>query len=577
MGEGSRRFRVEEAELWVGEQVFDKTYRLEQLLGRGAYGAVYQSWDPLLRRKVAIKIIVADKEEQRRSALAEAQAMGKLEHAHLVAIHRAGMVLGGDALGMVMTFCARGSLDRCGALDPIRAADYVRQAALGVGVMHEQGLVHRDIKPANLLLDADGVVKVGDLGLVRTEAWLAQQGGRGGTPVYMSPEQTTFIGAVTSRSDVFSLGATLCQLVTGEPPSYPGGGLREVLAAVGKGPFPMPEFDEQQLPPGLRRIMMRATEHAPSRRYATGGELARDLEDWLRDRQAPQPRRVSCSFSLVLALALLLSVGATWAIWRWGNPGGKAWPALPATFEVVDPAVGAEGLPRVIEHAESGVRLCLIPPGGFQMGASDEELFRDDERPRHYVEFTRPFYMARTELTNEEWLALMPELPSRDPSPRLPVSRVTWDEIQQWLAAAGERWSLPSEAQWEYACRADGVGWWNSGDELTAEHAVFDREWEEGVLPVGEREPNRWGLHDMHGNVWERCADDWVREYEAGRVTDPPPTQVEPDRREHTSRGGGLNNTAEDCRSARRLEVRDDQRAGDQGFRPIWTPPLPSE
>jgi formylglycine-generating enzyme required for sulfatase activity len=162
--------------------------------------------------------------------------------------------------------------------------------------------------------------------------------------------------------------------------------------------------------------------------------------------------------------------------------------------------------------------MCWCPPGHFTMGSSEEERFGDDIHQRNdenkvAVELTNGFWLAKTEITQLQWKAVVGNNPSHFKGDSLPVESITWGEVQEFIKCVNtsgtlpEDWkmALPTEAQWEYACRAGEAGAYYGGtiDEV----AWYCDNSDEKTHPVATKKPNAWGLHDMHGNVAELCQD----------------------------------------------------------------------
>ena len=227
------------------------------------------------------------------------------------------------------------------------------------------------------------------------------------------------------------------------------------------------------------------------------------------------------------------------------------------------------------------MRMCWIPPGEFLMGSPEDELGRDDDETQHRVTITQGFWLGKYQVTQAQWEAVMGGNPSWGKGANLPVERVTWDEISEPggflertndFAATGARFALPTEAQWEYACRAGTTTALNSGKNLTStegacqnldEVAWYRENSCEETHPVGMKKANAWGLHDMLGNSNEWCAD-WYGDYPTKPMADPLGPDTGSDR---VFRGGSLGYYARYCRVARRNCGDPADSDGNVGFR----------
>lgn len=266
-------------------------YEILGRLGAGGMGTVFKARHRRMKRVVALKVLsrqVAGSEKFVGRFQREVETIARLCHPNIVMAFDADEGEAGPFL--VMEFVngrdLASEVDTGGPLSAAAAVDRILQAARGLEYAHAQGIVHRDIKPGNLLRDADGVVKVADLGLARLNdpaggpgggTSLTQAGTVFGTVDYMSPEQAVDSGDVDQRADIYSLGCTLHYLLTGLPP-YQGGTIMAVMLKHRDAPIPNLGAARPDLPPELDAVFRRMVAKAPADRYPTMTALAAALE-----------------------------------------------------------------------------------------------------------------------------------------------------------------------------------------------------------------------------------------------------------------------------------------------------------
>ncbi|MDO4857460.1 MAG: formylglycine-generating enzyme family protein [Thermoguttaceae bacterium] len=253
----------------------------------------------------------------------------------------------------------------------------------------------------------------------------------------------------------------------------------------------------------------------------------------------------------LFAVLVLLFLGVFWVSCSWADE-------LPSNPDVGDRIV------LTADGVEYAFRWC--PPGEFMMGGTGS-----DEKPVHKVKLTRGFWLLETEVTQEMWQSVMGSNPSKFSGAKKPVEQVSWDDCQSFCQKLSRKLDqqvkLPTEAQWEYACRAgttgdyagdlDSMGWYvdNSGSTTHA---------------AGQKKPNAWGLYDMHGNVWEWCSDFYdAKFYDRSPASDPENTEPSSYR---VFRGGDWFFSAGFSRSAFRFRDAPDYRVYFLGLRVLLVP-----
>jgi formylglycine-generating enzyme required for sulfatase activity len=535
-------------------------WELVELLGMGGFGEVWKARNPHLSsvRPAALKFCLdpAAAKVLRNEARLLDRLMLQGRHPGIVPLLQTYLgaeppcleyeyVAGGDLAGVIHDWHRRG-----GGPTAAQAAKVILRLAEIVAYAHrlQPPIVHRDLKPANVLVQKGFagklLLRVADFGnggvaasqALRqsyrgtTESELLVSAVRGAcTPLYASPQQLRGSDA-DPRDDVFSLGVIWYQLLTGNLTAGRPGGTR----------WPK-RLEERGMSTPLIEVLGSCLEDDPDDRPASAAVLAERL-------------------------AGLLHTG----------DGAAAGPLLKRLTNAV------------------GLKLTYIPPGSFTMGSPNSEPDRyPDEGPQHLVIITRPFYLGTYPVTQRQYTAVMGENPSyfqeaRGGGPDHPVERVSWSDAVEFCRrlselpeerAAGRVYRLPTEAEWEYACRAGTTTPFHYGEAFSSRLANFNGRYPYGgaikgpnleqTSRVGSYQPNGWGLYDLHGNVWEWCQDYYGERYYAKSPREDPQGPTTGVMR--VVRGGSCCNIGRFCRSAYRFGVSPGNRDLDVGLRVVMT------
>ncbi|MBI4749442.1 MAG: SUMF1/EgtB/PvdO family nonheme iron enzyme [Acidobacteria bacterium] len=424
--------------------------------------------------------------------------------------------------------------------------------------IHSQDIIHRDIKPDNIILRTKDTLPVLiDFGVVKEVTQLDAFGNPtssvlAGTPVFMPLEQAA--GHPMYSSDLYALGMTAIQLLTGKRLSE--------MQDRRKGTLNWrPHATGISLE--LSEVLNRATERYPQDRYETASEMltALDQPRFQLDQRRVEPVVIPPPPVIVTPNPENPILGGMRKLFE--GFSRKSGPPPP-------PPKRVEPQPRVQLPSEFknslGIEFVLIPAGEFQMGSTQF----GDEKPVHKVKICQPFYLGKYQVTQAQWQAVMGSNPSYFKGEDLPVENVSWDKVQRFIKALNGRgdgpYQLPTEAQWEYACRAGTTGDYAGNlDEM----CWYEGNSESKTHPVGQKKPNGWGLYDMHGNVWEWCQDWYDNGYSAKSAGSDPKGPSDGSARVY--RGGSWFYTAIYCRSANRARNTPGTRNNDLGFRLVRT------
>jgi eukaryotic-like serine/threonine-protein kinase len=289
-------------------------YEVVSELGRGAMGVVYKAQDPVIDRTVAIKTISLEEPGSETNAwrqqfFREAKSAGRLNHPNIVTIYDVGE--SEDVAYIAMEFLGgqslREILDSGTVLPPAAIAEIAAQVADGLAFAHQNGVVHRDIKPANIMVLDNGVVKITDFGIAHLPSGTRTIAGTVfGSPKYISPERLQGL-EVDGRSDIFSLGAVLYEMLTDFPPFF-GGDLGAIMHQVMEVTPAPPSTRNRRIPPGFDYIVAKALAKRPDDRYRDAAEMAADLRNFADLMPPPEAENAAHA------------VAASGVAWREGDP-----------------------------------------------------------------------------------------------------------------------------------------------------------------------------------------------------------------------------------------------------------------
>jgi formylglycine-generating enzyme required for sulfatase activity len=481
-------------------------YEVLKPLGAGGMGRVYQVRNTLSNRVDAMKILLPDlasDPDLTARFLSEIQVLGALSHPNIAALYTAFRV--GDRFAMILEFVEGEALNarlKAGRMSPEEAVACICPVLEAVGYAHGKGVVHRDIKPGNIILTANGSVKLVDFGIAKTAASpaLTAAGAAVGSAYYMSPEQV--LGSpFDGRSDLYSVGVTLYEMVTGERPirgeteySIMEGHLKHV-------PEPANKLNPE-IPAALSAVIAKALAKDPADRFQT----AEAFLDTVREIRGGRPAAVMTSAAVQPkppATPEIQPVPARhrslWKVAVFCGIGVAVLAGAGLWFSRGTKAVGPP--PPVASPAQTlnlpSGEMTLIPAGQALLGAG-----------RHPVN-VGAFYMDLTEVSNAAYAAFcratgVPVPPGGTGDPDLPVVNVSFTDAQAFARWAGKR--LPRPEEWEKAARgAQGqlLPW---GDALDASHAnVGGAGAPSGLQPVRSHLDGKspYGVLNLIGNVWE--------------------------------------------------------------------------
>mgnify|MGYP000142104636 FL=1 len=609
--------------------LFADRYRLLRLLGRGGFSEVWLASDEKTGLRVAVKVYAPGSgldEDGVRLFTEELSIVYNLNHSNLLKPHHFDEC--GGCPYLVLPYCERGSSQRLiGKLTEEEAWRFLHDVSAGLEYLHakEPPVIHQDIKPDNVLLDASGTFMITDFGIsTRARSTLRRSVSHaehsGGTMEYMGPERFGEKPAPIKASDIWSLGATLFELLTGSVPFVQLGGILQMngalLPAI-EGPWSerLKEVVKACLSkdPWDRPTAHALREYVESFWRGENPELKKTGEgQYLRPQEVPAvPQRSYWKWIGFVCILLICGVGIGYYFSR-PVESGIGIPKVegevrqteerrilneneerpqreeesvhqPAEREVLKPTKGQVARNGLLINWSSSVtpkqkevlsrlvgNMVQVKGGRFQMGGTPEQGSDayNNEKPVHEVTLS-DYYMGKYEVQQFEWEVVMGNNPSYFKGDDLPVEGVSWSDCHEFIgrlnALTGLNFKLPTEAQWEYAARGGRLskGYKYSGSNNLGEVGWYGRNFGNCTHRVGQKQPNELGLYDMSGNVFEWC-EDWYGDYSVASQRDPSGTASGSGR---VFRGGCWFNVARYCRVSNRSSFTPDYRHSYLGFR----------
>ena len=513
--------------------ILENRYKIINLIKSGGMGAVYKAVDTKFDSTCAIKELLppygATPQQEAQAAewfKREAKILNTLHHTNLPKV--SDYFINYNRYYLVMTFVEGEDLETILARDgkpglPVdKVVGWAKEILQVLEYIHNQNppIVYRDIKPGNIMLHKNGRAMLIDFGIARIVQDSSQTKKTAiGTQGYAPPEQCR--GQVEPRSDLYALGATMHHLLTGiEPIPFKFEPLRNIVPSVSKE---------------LEQIVIKALKDNLKERFSGAKEMREalvNLSSPLQTVNTPSPIIKNVTPQKVIkSLQIHQTV--------------QSMP--PVKQPVIEPD------------------MIYINEGSFQMGSNN--IYDDDEQPIHEVTVSG-FYIGKYPVTNKEYCLYKPS--HKNPGDNLPVVNVSWNEAADYCKWLSEQtckiYRLPTEAEWEYACRAGSkTAYYWSSSGIMGNYAWYDDNSGGKVHPVGQKKSNAWGLYDMSGNVFEWCSDWYDENYYSVSPSNNPTGPISGSY--HVLRGGSWYLDSNYCRSSCRYRLAPDCYYDYTGFR----------
>ena len=564
-------------------------YEIIDTLGQGGFGITYLAQDHKRKKQVAIKSLnvsflkqrYRDKygntegfeeflAEEQDKFNTEAMVLATFDHPHIVKVYPELFQENGLSC-MVMEYVKGKNLEQYlyanGVFSESAGLEIIKGIGEALSYIHNRNYLHRDIKPANILLrEEDNKAILIDFGLAREVNFAELMSlTNAKTPVFAPPEQFENRSNFTPALDIYALAATLYVIIAVDEPPFiplPSPYLNAKIMLDMKMAIEPPQKYNSQISQKVNDAILKGMELDYQNRPQSITEWFKFLGIQTEEPNPPNPPSLQGKGGIKASLLQGERLGERFLT------NLKTF-----TFEVVTTNEKGSIINKrnhsanyFVEDLGNGVKLEMveIPAGTFYMGSPENEAERLNlESPQHQVSVPS-FFISKYPLTQAQYQAIMGENPARFKGANRPVEKVSWnnavDFCQKLSQKTGNNYKLPSEAQWEYACRARTTTPFYFGESITPDLVNCNGNYPYASAPkgqyrkqtteVGTFPPNAFGLYDMHGNVWEWCQDDWHDNY-ANAPNDGSAWTSQSGNRK-LLRGGSWNDGPDYCRSASR-------------------------
>lgn len=564
-----------------GTRINNDKYIVEQILGSGGFGITYKVRESRTNKQFAIKTLnyqcqqLPDFEQLQQKFINETIVLASCRHPNVVRVFPQ-MFQESGLWCMVMDYVEGEDLDsylkKRGCFSEQEAIDIITNVGNALSHVHQQGFLHRDIKPHNILLRSSdlspilidfGLAKEYSIDTIRsmTSLW---------TDCYAPIEQYENRGNFGAWTDVYALAATLYKMVTDIEPIPSRYRVHAQLQT--------PQKHNPNISDRLNTAILKGMEFEPHNR-------PNSVEEWLNFFQCRRKRKskLQLSFKSNITGININNINENATETFLYNNRKKVLSPQKHFVETLDSA--------------TVINMINVPAGTFMMGVSSLRKKYIAEYPQHQVKL-KSFYISQHPITQAQYEAVMGKNPSnyqgfafnfekkkiafnKERYRNFPVETIKWNDAIEFCKIlslnTGKIYQLPSEAQWEYACRAGTQTQYYFGDDKSQlkNYAWYGnwQFWLNALLggksglsyPIGRKLPNQWNLYDMHGQVWEWCQDDWHNSYRCAPTDGS--SWLSNNSNYKVIRGGSFLNRATTCRSSCRKQMNHKACRHNLGFR----------